>query len=333
MMLSLLKRIYVVSSILLLLSCTKDAGRDNPLDPRSGKYENSGSLTGYVYTYYSPFQPIAAALVSLNPGNQTTITNGKGEFAFINIEPGNYVVIATYPDYAPDTTQVEIQSNRTISKQFNLDALPRLDTLLLKSGFQHEHYPFEPVRMIDVTAQVHDPDGPADVATVAIIMPFIDLKDTLGFSLVIGTYQKKIEEKDLIINHIEELIGQPFYVEITDKVGNVCRFGPKYLFRVIDEEPQIVSPKGSASVGMQPILKWNTIQLPFLFTFKVEIYAIKEDQILYPAVYTFSNISSEISEFQLGTNLPASLYLWVVSIVDTWGNWSRSKPATFQVGE
>jgi hypothetical protein len=318
---------------MLLLSCAQNADRDNPLDPRSGNYEILGSLEGHVYTYYAPFQPIASALITLIPSNQSTITNYSGAFNFTNIAPDTYLVIVNYPGYATDTAQVTIQSNRICSIQFNLDGLPQLDTLMLSSGFQHEHYPFEPVRMIDITTKVNDPDGPADIASVAVFIPFIDFSDNLGFSLEVGTFQAKIEEKDLIINNIEELIGQPFFIEITDKVGKLCRYGPKYLFRVIDDEPEIISPRGSALVGIQPVLKWKSLQLPFSFTFKVEIYAIREDQILYPAIYTFSKISSDISEFQLGATMPPGLYLWVVSIVDNWGNWSRSKPATFQVGE
>lgn len=329
----LLKRTHFLLLLLLLISCAKNADRDNPLDSRSGDYETFGRVEGHVYTYYAPFQPITAALITLIPGNQTTISDQAGAFAFANVSPDSYFLTVDYPGYAPDTTEVVIQSNRTTSIQFNLDGLPLLDTLVLNSGFQHEHYPFEPVRMIDVIAKVYDPDGPADIVSVAVVIPEITFKDTLGVSLVIGTFQEKIEEKDLGIDHIEALIGLPVFVEITDKVGNRCRYGPKYLFRVIDHEPVIESPRGSALVGNQPILKWNALQLPFSFTFKVEIYAISEDQILYPAIYTFSEISSEISEFKLGTKLPSSLYLWFVSIIDQWGNWSRSKPATFQVGE
>ncbi len=333
MIFSRLRRFISLLFLLLMISCTQNADRDNPLDPRSGDYETSGRLEGHVYTYYAPFQPIASALITLLQGNQTTITNQAGAFAFTHLSPDTYQLAVSYSGYAPDTAEVVIQSNHTTSIQFNLDGLPQLDTLVLNSGFQHEHYPFEPVRMIDVMAKVHDPDGPADVASVAVVVPDIGFRDTLSISLVIGTFQKKIEEKDLTINHIEELIGQPFFIEITDKVGKVCRYGPKYLFRVIDDEPEIVSPRGSAVVGIQPTLKWKSLQLPFSFTYKVEIYAISEDQILYPAIYTFSAISSNISEFQMGTTLPTSLYLWVVSIVDNRGNWSRSKPATFEVGE
>ncbi|MDZ7330661.1 MAG: carboxypeptidase-like regulatory domain-containing protein [candidate division KSB1 bacterium] len=316
----------------MLICCTRDADRDNPLDPRSGKYENFGSVAGYVYSYYAPFQPLISALVALMPGDRTTITNSKGEFHFTNIVPGNYRVISNYPGYASDTAQVEVHPNRIATVQLHLDGLPGLDTLVLNSGYQHEHYPFEPVRMIDLTATVTDPDGPADVASVAVIIPVINFKDTLGFSNAIGVFQQKIDERELPIKNIAELVGHPFYIEVTDKVGQKCLYGPKYLFRVIDEEPVVVSPKGSVTVGFQPTLKWGPVQLPFPFTFKVEIYAIREGQILYPAMYSFSKLSSETTELRLATVLQSSLYLWVVSIVDQWGNWSRSKPATFQVG-
>jgi len=319
--------------LFFLISCFNNAERDNPLDPRSGKYQNYGELRGHVYTYYAPFQPILSAMITLMPGNKNTYTNEEGAFSFKDITPGNYLVIAYYANHAPDTAQVQILANKTISIQFNLDGLPQLDTLILVTGFKHEPYPFESSRLMDCTAKVSDPDGQADIASVAVMIPFINFKDTLDLTQTVGTYQKRIAESDLHVNYIEELFGLPFFIEITDKVGEICRFGPKYLVRIIDEEPEIVSPRGSALVSIQPILKWKSLQLPFAFTFKVEIYAISGNEVLYPAIHTFSSISSDITEFQLDTILPSGLYLWTVSIIDGWGNWSRSKPATFQVGE
>jgi hypothetical protein len=319
--------------ILLLSTCFNNADRDNPLDPGSGKYQDFGEVKGYVYTYYAPFQPISSAMITLMPGNKNTFTDEEGAFSFKDITPGNYLVIAYYANHAPDTAHVQILANKTISIQFNLDGLPQLDTLILATGFKHEPYPFEPSRLIDCTAKVSDPDGPADIASVTVMIPLINFKDTLDLTQAVGTYKKRIAESDLHVNYIEELFGLPFFIEITDKVGEICRFGPKYLVRIIDEEPEIVSPRGSAVVGIQPILKWKSLQLPFAFTFKVEIYAISGNELLYPAIHTFSSISSDITEFQLSTILPSGLYLWTVSIIDGWGNWSRSKPATFQVGE
>lgn len=332
MMLSVLKKIHLLFLILLLTSCFNNADRDNPLDPRSENYQTYGKLQGNVYTYYAPFQPISSARITLIPGYQSTVTNDLGAFSLANISPGNYLITANYPNYAIDTIQVQIQANQTISIQFNLDGLPQMDTLTLITGYIHESYPFEPTRLIDCIVKAYDPDGPADLTSVSVIIPDIEFNDTLGITQAVGTYQLRIKEIDLSINHIEELLGFPFFIEISDKVGEICRYGPRYLVRVIDEEPKIISPRGSALVGNQPVLKWQSLQLPYPFTFKIEIYAISEDQVLYPAIHNFTGISSDKLEFQISSTLPVGLFLWTISIVDEWGNWSRSNPATFQVG-
>lgn len=324
--------IYLLIFILSMTFCFNNADRDNPLDPRSKNYQYYGTLQGYVYTFYAPYQPISSAMICLIPGNQTTITNQSGAFSMENILAGNYLIIASYSDYATDTIQVEIRANQTTSIQFNLDGLPQLDSLTLTTGFIHESYPFEPTRLIDCIAKTFDPDGLADLASVSVVIPGIEFKDTLGVSQVVGTYQLRIKESDLPINHLEELLGLPFFIELSDKAGEICRYGPHYLVRIVDEEPKIISPRGSVLVDNQPILKWQSLQLTYPFSFKIEIYAISEDQVLYPAIYTFTGISSNKSEFQINSPLPVGLFLWTISIVDAWGNWSRSNPATFQVG-
>ena len=133
--------------------------------------------------------------------------------------------------------------------------------------------------------------------------------------------------------YIKEAKKFDIKVEITDNVGAVCRYGPKYLFRLIETEPEIVSPQQFNVVSSQPVLKWNPLQLSFLFMYRVEIYLFSGYQITIPAIRTYSDISSTISEFQISKSLESDFYLWTVYAVDQFGNWSRSKPATFQVGE
>jgi len=323
-------------AILFVFSCFNNAERDNPLDPRSGKYQNLGGIEGQVFTYYTPFRPISSATVTLSPGGQTTLSDQTGAFSFYNIEPGSYSITANYPGYASDTTQLQVQSNQIATIQFNLNGLPQLDSLILITGVEYEHTgnpQEEPIRLIGCTAKVIDSDGPADIASVVMDIPHIGIKETLGLTLTVGTYYKRIEETDLPINHIEELLGQPFFVEITDSVGAVCRYGPKYLVRMIEVEPEIVSPQQFNVVSSQPILKWNPLQLPFPFSYRVEVYRFSGFQISILPIRTYSDISSTISEFQISKSLDDDPYLWTVYAVDQFGNWSRSKPATFQVGE
>jgi len=318
---------------LFISSCFNNADRDNPLDPRSGKYQNFGGLEGHVYTYYAPFQPISSAMITLIPGNQITFTDNEGAFSFNNIKPDSYLVTVNYVNYGSDSARVQILSHKTISIQFNLDGLPQLDSLILITGFEYKNYPFDPSRLIECTTKVFDADGPADIASVAVIIPQINFKDTLDVTQTVGTYHKRIEESDLQINNIEGLLGLPFFIEIIDKVGKICLYGPKYFVRVIDNEPEINTPSKFDVVSSLPTLKWNQIQLSFLFSYKIEIYAFSGYDIIIPAIRTYSNISPDINEFQISKPLKSGLYLWTVYIVDTFGNWSRSKPATFQVGE
>ncbi len=331
-MISWLKRINFIILIFLLVSCFNNADRDNPLDPRSEKYQDYGKLQGHVYTYYAPFQPLSSAKMTLIPGYQSTFTDEYGAFYFNNLAPGNYLITVDYENYAPDSSQVHIISNKTTAIQFNLDGLPRLDSLCLTSGFAHEPFPIEPTRLFDCKAKVCDPDGPADIENVSIIIPIFDFRNTLKLSETVGNYQRGFRESDLTVTNIEELLGHEIFIEITDRAGKICRFGPKFLVRVIDEEPEIESPRGLALVTAQPMLKWNFIRVPFSFTFKLEVYRII-NQYYYYDVLTVSNLPSDVIEHQIQTALKPDLYWWTISIVDEWGNWSRSERATFQVGE
>lgn len=331
------KLIFLILFVILsVFSCFNNAERDNPLDPRSSKYQNLGGIEGHVYTYYAPFQPLSSAMVTLTPGGQTTFSDGSGGFSFQNVDPGNYAVHVNYPDYASDSTQVQVQSNQIASIQFNLNGLPRLDSLFLITGVEYDYTvnPNEdPTRLIGCTTEVIDSDGPADIASVVVSIPTIGIKDTLGLTQNVGTYYKRIEELDLPISHIDELMGQPFYIEIKDRVGAVCQYGPKYLVRVIEVEPEIISPQEFNVVSSQPVLKWNPSQFSFPISYRIEIYLLIGYQIIIPAIRSYSDISSAISEFQISKPLAAGFYLWTVYAVDQFGNWSRSKPATFEVGE
>ena len=326
---------FVLLWLMPLVSCFNQAERDNPLDPDSGRYRKIGGIEGHVYTYYAPFRPLASAFVMLLPEHQCTVTNSDGAFEFKNLKPGQYQVTVRYPDYAVDTSNVEVVANTITPVQFNLNGLPQLDTLILLAGYEHVAAEplFSPTRLIQSSATVHDPDGFADIASVTVTIPRLGIKKTLSPTQAVDIYSKRIEEVDLPVNRIEELIGQPFYVEIKDRVGAVCRYGPSFMTRVIAEEAEIISPHEFELVGNQPRLQWNRQSLPYFFNYRVEIFVLSGYEVIIPALRTYADISREISEFNISKPLPPGAYLWTVYVVDRYGNWSRSKPATFQVGE
>ena len=330
-MLYLLKRSHLLILISLLSSSFNNADRDNPLDPQTKNYQDSGNLQGYVYTYYAPFQPIESAIITIFPELKSTVTDENGSFSFANLSPGNYQIKVNFPNFTPDSALVQVYPNKTTSHRFNLDGLPQLDSLNLTTSYRHQPWPLEPDRLLECIAHVSDPDGPADIASVSVIIPDFEFKGTLQISETVGLYQKRYEEHHLPVKQIEELFGHSFFIEITDKVGQIKQFGPHYLIRLIEDEPKIDSPQGSVQVGQNPTLKWYYLYLPFSYTFKIEIFQII-DQSLYIPILSVSNLSSDTLEYKVIVQLLPGSYLWTISVVDQFGNWSRSKPATFQVG-
>lgn len=327
------QRKAVLCSILIIMfvSCFNNADRDNPFDPKSDGYQNFGELAGKVYTYYEPYQPISSVAITLLPGGQTTVTSTSGAFLLQDLAPGTYQVTAMREGYAPDTASIQIEPNQIASLQFNLDALPRLDSLCLSSGTEHYYYLVEPNRYLVCKADVTDPDGLADILSVAIVIPTFNFKDTLALAQLAGTYQVIYQESDLPSQYIEELLGESMYLEISDRAGARCQFGPYFLARIIEEEPAPTAPASNAQVGEQPAFEWQEMNPPFPFTFKIEIYQIIANQVIYPPRKTVAQLPSELFAYQLNESLEVGQYLWTISIVDKWGNWSRSSPATFQV--
>ncbi len=325
------KGLLIIVCIFIAGSCFNNADRDNPLDPNSDDYQAFGELQGFVYTYYAPFQPIAGAKITLLPGFQITSTGASGQFSLKNITPGDYFITVTFEGYAPDTASVQIEPNKIASLQFNLDGLPRLESLSLTSGTEHNYYLADPNQYLSCTAAVSDPDGLADITSVVMAIPQFGFKDTLSISQLVGAYQVMYQESDLPFQNIEELLGEEVYMELSDKAGKSQRFGPYFLARIISEQPVAVAPVANAQVTGNPAFQWQELKPPFPFTFKIEIYLIIASQVVFPPRKTISNLSSETFAYQLNELLDAGQYLWIISIVDKWGNWSRSTPATFQV--
>ncbi|MBW3583577.1 MAG: carboxypeptidase-like regulatory domain-containing protein [Euryarchaeota archaeon] len=70
------------------------------------------------------FQDLAGANVTLKELALTTITNEKGKYAFNDLEPGLYTILAAAPGHAPDGRQVEVKPDETTTVDIGLEELP-----------------------------------------------------------------------------------------------------------------------------------------------------------------------------------------------------------------
>ncbi|MFZ5516697.1 MAG: carboxypeptidase-like regulatory domain-containing protein [Candidatus Zhuqueibacterota bacterium] len=317
--------------ILLFFSCFGNAERDNPLDPQSGQYQNLGHVRGAVYSYYAPYKPLASVNLTLGPGAYTTATDQSGSFLFPGVSPGDYSLIAALEGYSSDTVHVAIQSGETEQVQFNLDGLPELQSIQLTTGVINLWWPTEPSQLVDCQVAMSDPDGYADIQSVQILIPDISFADTLEITATVGLFQNKFYCPDLLIKSIHELIGKPIHILAQDNVGQKQQFGPHQLVRVVDTEPLIVAPQGKVVLGSLPTFTWSSVSLPYPFAFTIEIFRII-DQGYDTKVMTIGDIPSGNDHYTIQSPLSNGSYYWTIAIVDEYGNWNRSKPATFDVG-
>ncbi|MEZ4763606.1 MAG: carboxypeptidase-like regulatory domain-containing protein [Calditrichia bacterium] len=110
---------------MILPACVPDAPRLNPFDPGSGS--EATAISGRVFTYYEPRQPLAGVLLRLQPLNIAAVTDAAGNFSFANVPAGDYQLIASGENWSADTTSVSVSAqNLQQERTFFLNALPRV---------------------------------------------------------------------------------------------------------------------------------------------------------------------------------------------------------------
>lgn len=85
-------------SLIFLLSISLS----NLFAQETNKFEISGTVT-------QNNKPVEGAMVSLNPKQKTTLTNENGQYKFVNLAEGNYII------------SIKVTGANTIEKQINLD--------------------------------------------------------------------------------------------------------------------------------------------------------------------------------------------------------------------
>ncbi len=318
--------VLVLIAISLFLFCTPS--RDNPLDPASPIYTGNGMLVGKVLSYYQPFKPLSGIFIEILPLDFLIKTGDNGEFRHSSIRKGVYWVVATHPDFAPDTQYVEVRSGRTTLVTFHLDALPRADSIYIYTEHISRWFPTRDIFQAQLQCSVSDPDGPNDIDSVQVIIPEVAYRQSLTFNPTNGKYQGVIDSDKLPDRKLHDLIGKPLFISCRDKVGFRTNSEPFTITRIIDELPVAVSPSGNQTVGNQPEFSWQVPLLYFDHTFTVEIYTIEGSPTLF---FQKTNIPMSNRSYVVEKPLRAGEYYWVVWIVDERGNRSRSKEARFAV--
>jgi hypothetical protein len=84
--------------------------------------QTSGEISGHVTDSTGAAVPkVAITLTSAATGaTRSTFTTGAGDYTFPDVQPGNYSLQATHPDFKTDTSQLELQVQQSLRQDFTL---------------------------------------------------------------------------------------------------------------------------------------------------------------------------------------------------------------------
>jgi hypothetical protein len=316
----------LAGAMLMVSGCVPDASHDNPIDPDSRAFSNSGTLSGNVLSFYQPYAGIAGALVTIEPSGVAGLTNSAGAFSIGGVPAGNVRIIASRSGYLADTVDTKAYVGIESKMDIHLDALPVVGACQVVTRKVDQWWP-RAVYSAVVTGTATDPDGLGDVAGATLQV------DTMKFAMTYvpdqQVYQSTVNAANLPQGSLEWLVGKSFSVTVRDRIGAATVGKPFSVTRIIQDAPIPVFPTALDTATVSPELFWAQPTLQFPYSYKLELFRL--DQGVPSLLWSVSDLSSSLSSFQYPNLLSTGTFFWTISVVDEFGNLSRSKEASFIV--
>jgi hypothetical protein len=335
----------IIFPIGLFFGC-QDAPRDNPLDPQSPQYISTASVTGTVSILHQSTPLPSATITSIEDG-VSTMSNTTGVFSFDHLTLGTQTLICTKSNYTPDTQRIVLHAQTMAQVRFSLNGTPYIVSQNIYTRKIDQYYP-SPQYFVDITASVADPNGITDIDSVWFMvtnssngaLPSDTLFFPMTYSVSTRLFQITIYKYDLPTNTIQWLVNKPLQIRSRDINYATNYSNPFYVSRVIENTATPTYPtlntatSAKDTTGPTPLLKWSSPDVTFNYTYSLTvsrtISGVRND------VWSCTNVSSVNNEFQFpgdnsGKLLDAGDYVWTISVVDDFGNYSRSKESSFVI--
>lgn len=311
---------------LLVSGCIPDASHDNPLDPESKAFSNSGTLSGNVLSFYQPYIGISGALITILPSGVAGLTNSAGAFSISGVPAGSIQIIVSRSGYLTDTVDAKTVVGSESKVDIHLDALPVVGACQVVTRKIDQWWPHAVYSAV-VTATVTDPDGPGDVAGATLQV------DTMNFAMTYlpnqQVYQVTVDAASLPQGSLEWFVGKSFGITARDRIGVASAGKPFFVTRIIQDAPIPLSPTALDTASASPHLFWVQPTLHFPYSYKIELFRLEQG--VPSLIWSASGLSSSLSEFQYPSVLVTGTFFWTISVVDEFGNLSRSKEGSFIV--
>jgi hypothetical protein len=325
----------LLCALTLFVGC-KDAPRDNPMDPSSAQYAKTASVKGRVLLLNRNSYIVSASISSLQDG-VTVLSDADGNYCFNNLTMGNQTLICTKENFVPDTQQIILQNRTTKEVIFELNGAPYVLKQNILTRKIDQYYPSTQY-FVDITASVSDLNGIMDVDSVWFAVD--TLLFPMDYSLTTKQFQITIYKYDLPTNTIQWLVNRPLRIRSKDRSNAVNLSIPFYVSRIIENTAMPMYPTINITTlqmdttGSTPLLQWLPPNVTFNYTYTLILSRVVSD--IRTVMWTYTKLNSSYMQLQFpadssGLILSAGEYVWTISVVDDFGNYSRSKEAPFAV--
>ncbi len=320
----------ILSICVFFVSCIDDALRDNPLDSQSPYYKKDGSLSGRIIIA-NQSSGIPGATVRNTSESISVTTDSTGKFSFGKLPTGIQQFIVTKENFISDTFQVSIQSGGMSEVVRRLNGAPNVTFQRILTRKVDQFFP-STMYSVDIEAVVTDPNGVNDLNSVWFAVD--SFKFPLTYNPNNDKYIRTLDKGAFPTNTIQWLVGKPLFIVSTDDSGAVNPGTPFYVTRVIENAAVPQSPVSNESLKADSIFfSWSEPDVTFNFTYTVNVSVVVSGTTT--SVWTKAGLNATDQPLQFPTDgsvvLSPGNYVWSVSIVDEFGNSSRSKEYPFSV--
>jgi hypothetical protein len=322
----------IVLGITLFFSACSDAPRDNPLDPLSPRYQGNAAVSGKVYVL-NENTPVVQARVTCLESGLSVVTDSSGAYQFSKLDVGSLTFICSKENFVSDTQKIVLQAGTPQQIQFGLNGYPYVVSQNILTRKIDQYYP-SPQYFVDIAASISDPNGIEDVDSVWFVVDSIQF--AMDYSPTTKMFETTIYKYSLPTNTIQWLVGKPLTIVTTDRSNARGIGAPFYVTRIIEDEATPIYPSSlnNDTTGSTPPLKWSPPNVTFIYSYTLVISLVSSGT--ESIVLTYPGLSFGNEEFQFisdnnGQPLGAGNYVWTISVVDQFGNYSRSKESSFVV--
>ncbi len=318
-----MRNFFLVISLLFLFSC--DAPHDNPLDPENGT-SKMATISGKIYTISLPRASIGNGEVIWLNEKISVYSNEDGSYSLELSELRDGWLKCKKENFFDDSVYVKWGDDKNKTIDFYLNSKPILQTFQITTNvvFSTDTNKSEALTVIAV---LEDRDN--DIDSVILKNSGFNYSDKLEYNVSYSHWYKSLSAYQAGLASFEELLGKEFTITVYDYKNRAVNFEGGYITRLITIMPDPITPRDDEVVQIPFEISWNDFPGNYNFNYEIQIF---RNEIPAQLIYEAKNIAKDSTQVMIEENLPTGNYMWMLSVVDEFGNKVRSKPFSFKIG-